>query len=74
MGWVYFKLNRMEQAIRYLKEASSRIPDDPSIAEHLGDAFRKAGQIQEARQAYERALKLAPENSSLRKKIEQLGH
>jgi Flp pilus assembly protein TadD len=72
MGWVYFKQNRIEQAIRYLKEADKRIPDDPTIAEHLGDALRKAGRFQEALDAYRRAQKYAPENSQLRQKIEQL--
>ena len=47
-------------------------PDDPVIAEHLGDAYLKAGQPQKALQMYRRSLKLDPNRTGLREKIHHL--
>ena len=72
LGWVYFRQNRMDLAIKYLKEASDGLPNDPTIAEHLGDAYTKAGQASEAVEVYKQALKLNPANGDLQKKLNEL--
>ena len=72
LGWVYFKQNQNDLAIKYLKEASAIIPDDPLIAEHLGDALAKKGMIEEALETYQRALKLNPKLVGISAKIEKL--
>jgi tetratricopeptide (TPR) repeat protein len=72
LGWVYFKQNKNDLAIKYLKEATAIMPDDPLIAEHLGDALAKKGAIEEAIEAYRRALKLNPKMDGVSAKIEKL--
>ncbi|MGZ3579862.1 MAG: tetratricopeptide repeat protein, partial [Syntrophales bacterium] len=72
LGWVYFRQNRMDLAIKYLKEASDGLPNDPTIAEHLGDAYAKAGRASEAAEIYRQALKLNPANGDLQKKLNDL--
>ena len=72
LGWVYFKQSQNDLAIKYLKEASAIIPDDPLIAEHLGDALAKKGMIEEALETYRRALKLNPKLVGISAKIEKL--
>jgi tetratricopeptide (TPR) repeat protein len=74
LGWVYFKQNRTDLAIKYLKEALEILPNDATIAEHLGDAYTKAGMIQKAIETYRHALKLSPDNHSpsLQKKLDDL--
>jgi tetratricopeptide (TPR) repeat protein len=72
LGWVYFRQSRVDLAIQYLKEASNALPNDATIAEHLGDAYTKAGKISEAIEIYQRALKLNPGNNELQKKIDGL--
>jgi tetratricopeptide (TPR) repeat protein len=62
----------MDLAIKYLKEATDALPADATIAEHLGDAYVKAGMIREAIEIYTKALKLNPGNTDLSKKIEAL--
>jgi Flp pilus assembly protein TadD len=62
----------MDLAIKYLKEASDGLPNDPTIAEHLGDAYAKAGRTSEAVEIYRQALKLNPANGDLQKKLNDL--
>ena len=72
LGWVYFRQSRVDLAIKYLKEASDALPNDATIAEHLGDAYTKAGRNSEAIEIYRRALKLNPGNNDLQKKVDGL--
>ncbi len=53
LGWVYFRLNRLDDAEVYLKKALERVRKDPTIHEHLGDIYYRKGQYQEARAAWE---------------------
>ena len=71
LGWLYFRKNRLDEAIRYLKEASTQ-SEDETIFEHLGDAYARAGQIREAIEAYGKAYQINPESEPLKKKIEEL--
>jgi len=72
LGWVYFRQEKITEAIKYLKEAIAVLPDDPTITEHLGDAYVKSGRHEEARETYEKVLKLNPNNQAVREKIEKL--
>lgn len=74
LGWVYFRLNDLEKAGRYLSEAAARISDDPSIQEHLGDLEAKKGQKAEALLHWRRSLTLSPdEPEKIEKKIREWG-
>jgi predicted Zn-dependent protease len=58
LGWVYFRLGRLEGAARELAEAHRREPDDPAIEEHLGDLSERQGNPEKAAAHWERALEL----------------
>ncbi|MCD6353671.1 MAG: tetratricopeptide repeat protein, partial [Proteobacteria bacterium] len=75
LGWVYFKKGQIKKAIRELEKAAELIPEDPTIAEHLGDAYLESAMIDKAKVQYEKALRTNPEKKELQdklKKIEQL--
>jgi tetratricopeptide (TPR) repeat protein len=72
LGWVYFRQNRLDQAIHHLAEAARLQPDDATISEHLGDAYVKAGQFKEALEIYQQSLKLNPGSNTLPMKIRDL--
>ncbi len=75
LGWVYFRMGRLEQALHEMKKAVQLEPDDPHIREHLGDVCRAMGRTEQARTAYRKALQLAKEASEkaeLQKKIDAL--
>ena len=64
MGWVYYRLNNLEQAIFYLAKALSLLKDD-EIAAHLGEALWMAGRKSEALKVWKKGLELEPGSSIL---------
>jgi predicted Zn-dependent protease len=72
LGWVYFRLGRIDSAEKNLREAHRREPTDPTIAEHLGDLEMKRGHSAEAIQNWEKALELQTEEPErVRQKLER---
>jgi len=62
MGWVLFKLKQFEKARDWLKKATAlENGNDSTIWDHLGDCHRELQATDDARTAYETALKLAEE-------------
>jgi len=61
LGWVYFRLGKLEAAEKHLREARRREPDDPTIEEHLGDLAERQGNVAKAAGHFERALELKHE-------------
>lgn len=66
LGWVLYRRGDIEQALEYLQKAVAAIeaedlPPDPTILDHLGDAYFKLQKIEEARDAWTRAEKAAAE-------------
>jgi Flp pilus assembly protein TadD len=74
LGWVYFKMGQLDDAERYLNDASRRSPRSPTIQEHLGDLLQKRGKQEQARAAWRKALSLSTEpNESNRLKSKLSG-
>ena len=61
LGWAYFKLEKFEEAERYLTEAA-QFGTSPVILDHLGDAFQKRGKTAQARDVWQKALALRINN------------
>ncbi|UJW85292.1 tetratricopeptide repeat protein [Devosia sp. SL43] len=49
LGWAFYKLGRIEEAVITLEQAVLLRPNDAEINDHLGDAYWKAGRKLEAR-------------------------
>ncbi len=58
LGWIYYKLGRLEEAREKLEEANSKA-DDPVIADHLGDVYRTLGDMGKALELWKRSVELA---------------
>ena len=58
LGWAYFQLGQFAEAVVELKKAVVAGGDEPDgvILEHLGDAYDKAGQSDEARETWQRSI------------------
>ncbi|MBQ7606477.1 MAG: tetratricopeptide repeat protein [Desulfovibrionaceae bacterium] len=73
LAWAYFRAGRQNDALREIRRAvklASKL--DPAIWEHYGDIARRAGLVEESRDAYTKALEMEPENAEeLRQKIAQ---
>jgi len=64
MGWVKYRLGKLEQAADYLQRAYST-QSDPEIAAHLGEVLWQQGKREEALQTWEEALRAYPDNEVL---------
>ena len=49
LGWAFYKLGRIDEAVSTLEQAVLLRPNDAEINDHLGDAYWKAGRKLEAR-------------------------
>jgi len=67
LGWVYFRLGNLELAEKYLTDATSLLPHDATVHEHLGDVLAKRGDMNRALIAYRTALSLDPEAKEVEK-------
>ncbi|MEW5977134.1 MAG: tetratricopeptide repeat protein [Acidobacteriota bacterium] len=67
LGWVYFQMNRLQEAEVYLKKAQDRVRKDPTIHEHLGDLYYKKGVYDEARKAWELSISYSSDEDEIRK-------
>lgn len=63
LGWAYFKLGQLDQAERYLSESARRDANSATAQEHLGDLYQKRGKLEQARNAWQKALSLSVETS-----------
>ena len=57
LGWIYYRLGRLQEAERELLQAVKLASDDPAILDHLGDVYLESGKQKKALQAYRQALK-----------------
>jgi len=64
MGWVLYRLGRHEEAINYLRKAMA-LTQDPEVAAHLGEVLWVGGDKKGAKEVWETALKVTPEDSKL---------
>ena len=72
LGWAYFRLGRIEDAQRTLREAYRREPSDPTIEEHMGDLDLRLGNVDAAIHHWERALELKHEEPDrVREKLQR---
>ncbi|MGS2724406.1 tetratricopeptide repeat protein [Porticoccus sp. GXU_MW_L64] len=55
MGWALFRLQRLEEALPYLRRAFELYPD-PEVAAHLGEVLWQMGQRTEALDIWEQSL------------------
>ena len=72
LGWVYYRLNKLDKAEENLRAAEVLNPDDATVEEHLGDLFERKGDLALARSTWKRALTLKPDEDVKRRLDEKL--
>lgn len=72
LGWVYFKMGKLEEAIAQLERAGVLRETDPVIFDHLGDAYFKRRDLENARRSWERSLTLDPTQVAIQEKLDRL--
>ncbi len=69
LGWVYYRLGRLADAVRELELAVSLGIEEAVVFEHLGDAYSAIGRREEAREAWGRAIELDPDRASTLRRL-----
>jgi tetratricopeptide (TPR) repeat protein len=72
LGWVAYRQNRMEDAIKLLKEAYAMHPDT-EIGAHLGEVLWVQGQKEEALRIWRESQARDRNNEALKEAIQRLG-
>ncbi|MFO0906627.1 MAG: tetratricopeptide repeat protein [Pirellulales bacterium] len=76
LGWALHQLGRHAEALPELQRAAAGEEPSGVVLDHLGDCFAKLGRLEEARQAWRRALEVFDEDErprwseATRKKLE----
>jgi len=71
MGWANYRLGRLDDAERYLRQAMQERPD-AEIAAHLGEVLWKKGEPERAREVWQSQLKATPDSPVLRETMRRL--
>lgn len=72
LGWVYFKLGRLDEARQELENAVALLAEDMLVLEHLADVYAASGMIEQAIKAYSTILNKNPDNSAVAEKLKAL--
>lgn len=57
LGWVYYRLNRLDDAAQQLNRSVQLMSKDPTIHDHLGDVYFKQGKLKDAIAQWQFSLK-----------------
>lgn len=70
LGWVYFRLGKLDDALAWLESAYSRLPDQ-EVSAHLAEVLHALGRSDEARQAIARAMRRADHHPHIDELLER---
>lgn len=71
IGWIYYKLGNLKEALKYVKEAVKYGEKSVAIYEHLGDIYSGLKRNNDAVENWKKALNLDPNNENIKLKIEK---
>lgn len=71
LGWLYFRKGKFKEAVKEIGKAASLL-EDPVIYNHLGDAFLKIEDIENAKLNWQKSLKLDPKQPEVKGKLEKI--
>src|SRR2546426_8763643 len=70
-GWVYFRMERYDEAERYVRKAIELGSKSAVIHEHLGDIYYKLSRKDKAMELWQKALDLDASNAGVKEKIQR---
>lgn len=71
MGWVLYRLGRLDEAVTYLEKARD-LRNDPEVAAHLGEVLWVLGKREAAHDVWNSALEQHPSDAKILDAIERL--
>lgn len=73
-GWILYKMNKADEAVKYIQKAISKEDDNSTLFDHLGDIFIKLGERQNAVDAWQKAFKLDSSREGIKEKIKKVNN
>lgn len=70
LGWLYYRLGNMEDALKFLQAAYDEL-EDPEIAGHLGEVLWVGGKQESAKKIWDKALAESPHDTKLKSVVER---
>jgi tetratricopeptide (TPR) repeat protein len=71
-GWIMYQMGDYAAATEYIQKAIDTGGSSSEVWDHLGEIYVKTGENQKAREAFEKALKLDPQNTAIKNKLKKL--
>lgn len=71
LGWVYYRMGRIEESLKLLEQAYKVFPD-PEVAAHLGEVLWQLGEHDKARDIWQQGLKKQPTNKIIQDTLDRL--
>jgi tetratricopeptide (TPR) repeat protein len=68
-GWIYYQLGKYAEALADIQTASDKMPDDPTVSDHLGDVHFAMGNRDQAVVWWQKALATEPDNEKIKGKL-----
>ncbi len=65
LGWVMYRAKNYENAVPVLEQAALLLPYDPTVNDHLGDAYWKVGRKLEAKFQWRRAVNSSKDSKQI---------
>jgi len=72
LGWVRFRQGRIDEAHEIVSIAAKMLPNDPEVAEHMGDILLEMNHGEDARQWYHHALEHLDDSARAEKSRQRL--
>ncbi len=70
LGWVFYRLGRIQEARHELERAVSLVDDDPVVREHLGQVYLDLGMNEAAREQLRKAVELGSTSEQVLRDLE----
>jgi tetratricopeptide (TPR) repeat protein len=70
LGWAFYRMGKLDEAERYLREALEGRPD-AEIAAHLGEVLWRKGEHEKARAVWKAQLDSNPDNALLKETVKR---
>ncbi len=69
-AWVLYKMGKYEEALVQMKKALNTETEDPLLYDHEGDIYAALKQDAQARESWQKALELKPDDQTIRAKLD----
>jgi tetratricopeptide (TPR) repeat protein len=71
LGWVYYRMGRLQEALTLLNQAYEAFPD-PEVAAHLGEVLWILGKHDQAKEIWQQGLQKKPNSQIIRDTLDRL--